>query len=104
MFDGIIESIIGSRPHKGKSVPVCIMQDHPDLSEIYQFYEREMAAFRARVENLEKEMDLQKKCFWDRFDSSLVEKGLLTQKEVDRSINLRINDGVVFKLIENEEI
>ena len=81
----------------GKSEPVCMMRDQPELSNEHTFHNKKMAAFHERKKKIDSEMEETRKGYWVELEKKLVEKGLLTQKEVDADIGLRFQDGVLFK-------
>jgi len=102
-FDQFIGGMIGASQDRGKAVPVCLMSQYPDLQERFAFFDKHTRDTRTKIKEIEEQFDLAKKEFWATIEKDLINKDLLTQKEVDQNINLRIKDEVLFKYVEEEE-
>lgn len=105
----------GDKKEDYKKVPLLLLKDDPELLQCYKEAQDKKEALFAEAEKLIAE--LEKYCeveraksrklkalydqehdkFWVEFEKKLVEKGVITQEESDRDINLGISDDVLFK-------
>ena len=92
--EALAEAITGE---KKKKTPVCIISQYPDLEEMRAGFQKKIDEQKAIAKKMEADVDKACDDFWTLFRAKLLDKGILTQEEADKDMELHVIDGVVFK-------
>lgn len=89
--------IIGDATADKKKTPLCIVDDHPELVEMFEVSTKKAIDFASRLDAIEAERKIARDEHWGSIMKTLLSKGLITQKEFDLDIDIARMDGVLFK-------
>lgn len=82
--------------------PVCLLKDHFDIARSAEIYENGMDEFEKEKDLLIERIDKFKAEFFTKLRVSLIEKGLVSKEQLERSKGEKIQDGVVFLYMPKE--
>lgn len=82
--------------------PVCLLRDHFDLKRAHAIYIKEIKGSRDKLKEAEKALLAYRDDYFTKLAESLLEKGLVTKKQLDDSKSTRVDDGVIFLAFKKE--
>lgn len=112
MMDAIRQVMLEKMKEHTRKKRIATLTDHPDLKELNDNFDLEVQEFKKEAEvyehaarEIKKAYEESKKKFWKAVEAKLVEKGIVTQEDVDNCLSLGINteDGYIYKRVPTED-